>query len=122
MDWHPIFFGSFDWHSCVHGYWTLATVLRLYPGMAEAEAVRDVVLARYPDPAQGRFLICGDWNDTRNSKPVRALTKRGDRELGVILPAADPRGETWTHFYRKEDTYSRIDYFLVSPALQPATR
>jgi hypothetical protein len=20
---HPIFFGSFDWHSCVHGYWTL---------------------------------------------------------------------------------------------------
>ena len=28
---HPVFFGSFDWHSCVHGYWTLATVLRLYP-------------------------------------------------------------------------------------------
>src|SRR5262249_23688006 len=24
---HPIFFGSFDWHSCVHGYWLLA---RLY--------------------------------------------------------------------------------------------
>ena len=22
---HPIFYGSFDWHSCVHGYWTLAT-------------------------------------------------------------------------------------------------
>ena len=21
---HPIFFGSFDWHSCVHGWWTLA--------------------------------------------------------------------------------------------------
>jgi hypothetical protein len=20
---HPIFFGSFDWHSCVHGWWTL---------------------------------------------------------------------------------------------------
>lgn len=28
---HPIFYGSFDWHSCVHGYWTLATVLRLRP-------------------------------------------------------------------------------------------
>jgi hypothetical protein len=25
---HPIFFGSFDWHSCVHGYWLLATILR----------------------------------------------------------------------------------------------
>jgi hypothetical protein len=28
---HPVFYGSFDWHSCVHGYWTLATVLRLHP-------------------------------------------------------------------------------------------
>jgi endonuclease/exonuclease/phosphatase family metal-dependent hydrolase len=41
---------------------------------AEAEAVRDLVLARFPDPAQARFMIAGDWNDTRNSKPVRALT------------------------------------------------
>ena len=29
---HPIFYGSFDWHSCVHGYWMLATLLRLFPG------------------------------------------------------------------------------------------
>src|SRR4051812_23014693 len=37
---HSIFYGSFDWHSCVHGYWTLACVLRLYPGMAEAAQIR----------------------------------------------------------------------------------
>ncbi len=37
---HPIFFGSFDWHSCVHGYWTLATLLRLHPQIAEAAAIR----------------------------------------------------------------------------------
>jgi hypothetical protein len=37
---HPIFYGSFDWHSCVHGYWTLATVLRLYPEMPQATAIR----------------------------------------------------------------------------------
>lgn len=28
---HPIFYGSFDWHSCVHGYWMLLTLRRLYP-------------------------------------------------------------------------------------------
>ena len=28
---HPIFFGSFDWHSCVHGWWTLLTLRRLFP-------------------------------------------------------------------------------------------
>ena len=30
-DLHPIFFGSFDWHSCVHGWWSLLTLRRLYP-------------------------------------------------------------------------------------------
>jgi hypothetical protein len=28
---HPIFFGSFDWHSCVHGYWLLLRTRRLFP-------------------------------------------------------------------------------------------
>ena len=37
---HPIFHGSFDWHSCVHGYWTLARLLRLQPGHANAAATR----------------------------------------------------------------------------------
>ncbi len=85
----------------------------------EARAVRDVVLSRYPDPARGRFILCGDWNDTLGSKSVRMLTRRGELEVGEILPAADSHGETWTHFYRREDTYSRIDYLLVSPALKP---
>jgi hypothetical protein len=39
-DLHPIFFGSFDWHSCVHGYWLLATLLRLQPNIPEAGAIR----------------------------------------------------------------------------------
>ncbi len=37
---HPIFFGSFDWHSCVHGWWTLFTLLRLYPDMPEAPRIK----------------------------------------------------------------------------------
>lgn len=38
-DLHPIFFGSFDWHSCVHGYWLLATLLRLRPEIPEAPSI-----------------------------------------------------------------------------------
>jgi hypothetical protein len=34
---HPVFFGSMDWHSCVHGYWLLATLRRLFPDTAEAK-------------------------------------------------------------------------------------
>lgn len=39
-DLHPIYFGSFDWHSCVHSYWLLATLLRLQPGIPQAPAIR----------------------------------------------------------------------------------
>lgn len=31
---HPIFFGSFDWHSCVHGWWQLHRLARLFPALA----------------------------------------------------------------------------------------
>jgi hypothetical protein len=37
---HPIFFGSFDWHSCVHGYWLLARLYRRFPDNAEAAEIR----------------------------------------------------------------------------------
>lgn len=36
---HPIFYGSFDWHSCVHSWWTLLTLQRVFPDCAEAEAI-----------------------------------------------------------------------------------
>ncbi|WP_129791114.1 DUF2891 domain-containing protein [Sphingosinicella sp. CPCC 101087] len=36
---HPIFFGSFDWHSCVHGYWLLLRTRRLVPDLAVAPRV-----------------------------------------------------------------------------------
>ena len=36
---HPVFFGSFDWHSCVHGWWTLLTLRRLFPEMPEAARI-----------------------------------------------------------------------------------
>jgi hypothetical protein len=37
---HPIFHGSFDWHSCVHGWWLLMRLLHLHPGIPEADAIR----------------------------------------------------------------------------------
>lgn len=39
---HPIFYGSFDWHSCVHGYWTLARCLRRFPDCPECNEVRSL--------------------------------------------------------------------------------
>lgn len=32
---HPVFYGCYDWHSAVHGYWLLARCARLYPELAQ---------------------------------------------------------------------------------------
>src|SRR6185437_436733 len=37
---HPVFYGSFDWHSCVHGHWLLAQLCRLHPELPESARVR----------------------------------------------------------------------------------
>ncbi|MDV5824409.1 DUF2891 domain-containing protein [Sphingobium naphthae] len=37
---HPIFHGSFDWHSCVHGWWQVMRLMRLFPDVAQAPAIR----------------------------------------------------------------------------------
>lgn len=53
---HPIFHGSFDWHSCVHGWWQLLRLLGLFPDMAQAAEIRaraDLMLT--PDKVAGEL-------------------------------------------------------------------
>jgi hypothetical protein len=55
-DLHPIFFGSFDWHSCVHGWWLMLRLRRLFPDLPVArriEELADEMLA--PDKAAGEL-------------------------------------------------------------------
>ncbi len=86
---------------------------------AEATAVRDRVLSEFPHPERARFILLGDCNDGRKSRALLHLQQRGHFEVAVPLPAADTRGDVWTHNYHKEETYSRLDYILVSSALRP---
>jgi hypothetical protein len=44
---HPIFHGSFDWHSCAHGWWMLLTLRRLFPGLLEAQAIAELADASF---------------------------------------------------------------------------
>ena len=36
---HPIFYGSYDWHSCVHGYWLLARLMRRFADLSAAPRI-----------------------------------------------------------------------------------
>src|SRR6266480_2609028 len=40
---HPAFFGSFDWHSCVHAHWLLVRVMKLHPRLPEAVTIRSLL-------------------------------------------------------------------------------
>lgn len=44
---HPIFFGSFDWHSSVHGHWLLVRALRTFPKLARPAELIAMLDARF---------------------------------------------------------------------------
>jgi hypothetical protein len=53
---HPIFHGSFDWHSCVHGWWQVTRLMRLFPDLTEAGAIRARADAIFvPDKVAGEL-------------------------------------------------------------------
>ena len=76
------------------------------------------------------LIVLGDFNDTRDSKAIKTVIGRGKNALidtrpaergGDPPPGANshyaPHNITWTYHYGKEDTYSRIDYILISGGL-----
>jgi hypothetical protein len=40
---HPAFYGCFDWHSSVHGHWMLVRLLKEFPGLPEADAIKKAI-------------------------------------------------------------------------------
>jgi hypothetical protein len=46
-DLHPIFYGSFDWHSCVHSYWLLTHLYRTLPALAETSNIAALMDAHF---------------------------------------------------------------------------
>ena len=84
----------------------------------------DAVLAANPG---ANLIVAGDFNDVKDSPSTKLVIGRGKRALvdtrpaegngdgmHALAPRDEPRTVTWTYHYGKEDTYSRIDYILVS--------
>ena len=42
---HPAFFGCYDWHSAVHGHWSLISLLKQFPDLNQAVAIREKLAA-----------------------------------------------------------------------------
>lgn len=91
---HPIFFGSFDWHSCVHGWWTLFTLRRLYPAVPEAAAIADLADALFtPENVAAELAYLAKPSSRGFERPYGwgwLLMLQAELERHV-----DPRGRLW---------------------------
>jgi endonuclease/exonuclease/phosphatase family metal-dependent hydrolase len=98
--------------------------------LQEAKILRHLVDKDFAARPDARLIILGDFNDVKDSDSTKEIIGRGRFKLVDTRPAErngddapaenawfEPRDITWTHYYGKEDTYSRIDYLLLSPAM-----
>src|SRR6185437_3856470 len=98
---------------------------------AEAQALAShvtCILRRSPDT---NLLVVGDFNDYPTSPTLKTVLLKkaipdkrallSDLLYATLLDLApsDKRGERWTHYFKKEDIYSRLDYLLAAQGIVP---
>lgn len=112
---HPVFFGSFDWHSCVHGYWVLATVLRHDAALPEAESIRtlfdeqfttdrmaaEVAYAAHPARAGFERPYGWAWLLMLQAELDRHRTRDGQRWAAVLRPLSEVFAQRFLAFLPK---------------------
>jgi endonuclease/exonuclease/phosphatase family metal-dependent hydrolase len=95
--------------------------------LQEAKILRGIVDKDFAANPNAKLIVLGDFNDVKDSDSTKEIIGRGRFKLVDTRPAEhngdnapaenawfEPRNITWTHYFGKEDTYSRIDYILLS--------
>jgi endonuclease/exonuclease/phosphatase family metal-dependent hydrolase len=98
--------------------------------LQEARILRGIVDAHFKADPDVKLIVLGDFNDVKSSDSTKAIIGRGKFKLIDTRPAErngddapnpnaryDSRTITWTYHYGLDDTYARIDYILLSPAM-----
>jgi len=99
--------------------------------LEESKLLREIVDKKLADNPNANLIVLGDFNDTYDTKGIKEIVGRGKTKLVDTRPAErngdnqphptnprySPRNITWTHYYGVEDSYSRIDYLMLSPAM-----
>jgi hypothetical protein len=120
-DFHPAFFGCYDWHSSVHGHWMLARLLRLHPEMPSADQIRAVLDAHFSEAAiqtETRYL---DLKSARSfERPYGwAWTLRLAAELEAW---DDPRARAWRGRIKPLETAIVVRFHDYLPRLTHPVR
>jgi len=93
-EFHPAFFGCYDWHSSVHGHWMLVRLLKTLPNVASAGEIRTRLGAHFTAEAMAAETRYLDVKSNRSFERTYgwAWTLRLANELGAWN---DPDGKVW---------------------------
>lgn len=100
---HPIFYGSFDWHSCVHGHWLLARLYRRFANLPEAKEIKALLDGQFTrDKVAGEITYLSRPQSRGFERPygwawllmlqgelLRHQTEEGRRWAAMLEPLAD---------------------------------
>jgi endonuclease/exonuclease/phosphatase family metal-dependent hydrolase len=99
--------------------------------LEEARILRSLVVHRLKENPRLNLIVLGDLNDFPNSKTLKLI--KGSGKLALVdarpaeiqlrtgaAPAMPSRRPSiaWTHYFEAQDTYSRLDYLLLSPGMK----
>jgi endonuclease/exonuclease/phosphatase family metal-dependent hydrolase len=95
--------------------------------LEEAKILREAIDSRLAANPNLNLVVLGDMNDVYDSPSIKTIVSRGNKGLVDTRPAErngdrepppdrrlSARAVTWTHYYGREDVYTRMDYIFVS--------
>jgi hypothetical protein len=109
---HPVFYGSFDWHSCVEMHWVIVRLLRLVPDAAmggRAIEQLDALItsegmeqerASFLDPILGNFERSYGWAwfltlAAESSRSTTGSAARWTERLRTLAETIEPKFLAW---------------------------
>ena len=54
---HPAFYGCFDWHSAVHGHWSLIYLLKTFPELDKKETIIKMLNEEIGEEAIAKLML-----------------------------------------------------------------
>jgi hypothetical protein len=112
---HPVFYGSYDWHSAVHMHWLLVTLLSRFPAISEADEIQRQLSNHFTSenlkteahyflqPANRTFERTYGWAWLLKLQATLISTRAGHASIGAwrhrLQPLADLIAQRYLDFF-----------------------
>ena len=116
----PSFYGCYDWHSAVHNHWALVKLLKTFPNIPEAKAIKQKLMLSFDAKnilVEVAYLQSHEDRDFEFPYGTSWLLKVADE----LLTWNDPIAKTWLKNLEPLTTYITKHYQFVWPLIKKAT-